>query len=101
MHWENKNLQHRIIANKIYNSSNTYLKVRSSAENKLLLSFVSASTTSCRNDSYMTGSKKAKSWNLIVLPSIHFITCLFKNIGHNSFCNKQSPSNLKQKTTVN
>jgi hypothetical protein len=51
-----------------------YLKVRSSAEKRLLLSLVSASTTNCRRLSYMTGSKNAKSWNLIDRPRIYFIT---------------------------
>ena len=67
-----------------------YLKVRSNW-NKLLLSLVSASMTSCLRLSYITESKNARSWNLIGLDSMYFSTCLFKNIGHNSFCSKPSP----------
>lgn len=58
-------------------------------------SFDSASTTNCLKLSYMVGSKKARSWNLIGLPNIYFNTWRLKNIGHNSFCNKHNPNNLK------
>jgi hypothetical protein len=43
----------------------------------------------------MTGSKNAKSWNLIGRPRIYFITWRFKKMGHSSFCRRHRPINLK------
>lgn len=71
-----------------------YLKFKSNVENNESFSFDSASNTSCRRLSYMTGSKNARSWNLIDLPSIIFKTWRLKYIGHNSFCKRHNPINL-------
>jgi len=71
-----------------------YLKFKSKVENNDSLSFDSASNTSCLRLSYMTGSKNARSWNLMDLPSITLRTWRLKYIGHNSFCKRHSPINL-------
>lgn len=71
-----------------------YLKFKSKVENNDSLSLDSASNTSCLRLSYITGSKNAKSWNLMVLPSITLRTWRLKYIGHNSFCKRHNPINL-------
>lgn len=71
-----------------------YLKFKSNVENNDSLSFDSASNTSCRRLSYITGSKNARSWNLIDLPSIILRTWRLKYIGHNSFCKRHNPISL-------
>jgi len=74
-----------------------YLKFKSSVENNASLSFDSASNTSCLRLSYMTGSKNARSWNLIDLPSITLRTWRLKYIGHSSFCKRHKPMSLDNK----
>lgn len=78
-----------------------YLKFKSNVEKDESLSFDSASSTSCRRLSYITGSKNARSWNLIDLPSITLRTWRLKYIGHNSFCKRHNPINLNSIFFIN
>ena len=76
----------------------------------------SASTTSCLKDSYITGSKKARSWNLTGLGGdrirkrigdktskyllrMYLMTCLLRKRGQSSFCKRQSP--IRRPTFLN
>ena len=59
--------------------------VNSSVASWALVSWFLASTISCRRDSYMSGSKNARSWNPDFRPSKYLITCRFSARGQSSF----------------